>query len=74
MLYGELSKHTAEGIKLGFCEEPSRHMPWVYCFDSLDELKAALKSEVYAGDVCLFKGSNSMKLGQLVNELYPETK
>ncbi len=73
MLYGKLSKHTAEGIKLGFCEEPSRHMPWVYCFDSIEELENALRQEIYSGDAVLFKGSNSMKLGQLVSRLYPPT-
>ena len=72
MLLGELSKHTAEGIKLGFCEDPGRHMPWVYCFDSIDELEEALKKEIYPGDAVLFKGSNSMKLGPLVNRLYPK--
>ena len=72
MLYGELSRNTAEGIKLGFCEDPSRHMPWVYCFDSLEELEKALKEEIYPGDAVLFKGSNSMKLGSLVSRLYPE--
>ena len=72
MLYGELSKYTAEGIKLGFCEDPSRHMPWIYCFDSIEELETALKQEIYPGDAILFKGSNSMKLGPLVNKLYPE--
>lgn len=71
MLYGELSKATAEGIKLGFCEDPSCHMPWVYCFDDINELKKTIASEVYEGDAVLFKGSNSMKLGQLVSELYP---
>lgn len=71
MLYGSLSKHTAEGIKQGFCEEPGRHMPWVYCFDSMEELKAELERELYAGDAVLFKGSNSMKLGELVKELCP---
>ncbi len=72
MLLGELSKHTAEGIKLGFCEDPGRHMPWVYCFDSIEELEEALKQEIYPGDAVLFKGSNSMKLGTLVNKLYPK--
>lgn len=64
-------KYTAEGIKQGFCEEPGRHMPWVYCFDSLEELKKELKHELYAGDVILFKGSNAMKLGELARELCP---
>ena len=72
MLYGELSKYTAEGIKLGFCEDPSGHMPWIYCFDSIEELETALKQEIYPGDAVLFKGSNSMKLGPLVNKLYPK--
>ncbi len=71
MLYGKLSKYTAEGIKQGFCEEPGRHMPWIYHFDSMEELKGELKKELYAGDAVLFKGSNSMKLGELVRELCP---
>ena len=72
MLYGRLSKYTAEGIKLGFCEEPSGHMPWVYFFDTAEELEKALKNEIYAGDAVLFKGSNSMKLGALAEKLYPK--
>ena len=71
MLYGGLMKYTAEGIKQGFCEEPGRHMPWVYCFDSLEELKKELEHELYAGDAVLFKGSNAMKLGELARELCP---
>lgn len=73
MLYGELSKAVAEGIKLGFCDDPSSHMPWVYCFDDINELKKTIGQEIYEGDAVLFKGSNSMKLGQLVSELYPSS-
>lgn len=73
MLYGELSVAVAEGIKLGFCDKPSSHMPWIYCFDDINELKKTIGQEIYEGDAVLFKGSNSMKLGQLVRELYPSS-
>ena len=72
MLFGRLSAFTAEGIKLGFCETGNGHMPWIYCFDSLEDLKERLASELYEGDAVLFKGSNSMKLGSVVSELFSD--
>ncbi|MEG7530741.1 MAG: UDP-N-acetylmuramoyl-tripeptide--D-alanyl-D-alanine ligase, partial [Hungatella sp.] len=60
---GDLAKEIARGVKEA---APSI---LVYPFEEKPQLETWLKEELKAGDCVLFKGSNSMKLGEVVEHV-----
>lgn len=62
LLYGELAAAIGEGLR-----EAGGQSPFLLC-GSLEQVKEWLKREAKSGDCILFKGSNSMKLGEAVAE------
>lgn len=58
--YGELAKEIAGGIK-------GKKKTVLFQDGEKDALKAYLKQNLRAGDAVLFKGSNSMKLGEIAS-------
>ncbi|MDO4961995.1 MAG: UDP-N-acetylmuramoyl-tripeptide--D-alanyl-D-alanine ligase [Eubacteriales bacterium] len=69
LLYGKLSSHIAEGIQAALDKHDGKEITVLH-FDSLEALKQKIAEDVKPGDAILFKGSNSMKLGGLVTELF----
>ena len=59
LLLGELARYIAEGIRR------TDAVISVHCFDDKEELTEYLDSQLEKGDAVLFKGSNSMKLGEV---------
>ncbi len=62
LLYGELAAAIGQGIR-----EAGGQSPFLLC-DNLEQVEEWLKREAKNGDCILFKGSNSMKLGEAVAE------
>lgn len=62
LLYGELAAAIGQGIR-----EAGGQSPFQLC-DNLEQVEEWLKREAKNGDCILFKGSNSMKLGEAVAE------
>ena len=62
LLYGELAAAIGQGIR-----EAGGQSPFQLC-DVLEQVEEWLKREAKNGDCILFKGSNSMKLGEAVAE------
>ena len=67
MLYGKLAAFIGDGIAKAAGAGTG---PEILRFSEMDELINRLQKELSAGDAVLFKGSNSMKLGALVKELF----
>lgn len=64
-LYGTLAKE----IGIGITNDANTQSPMKFsCFDDFTSLKDILMDFVQEGDVLLFKGSNSMKLSEIVQE------
>lgn len=63
LTYGKLSEEYLKGLKKG-----KRHIE-VYHFDTYDKLRFALPKFLKSGDTVLFKGSNSMNLWKIPDEL-----
>lgn len=62
LLLGDLAAQIGAGIA-----EKNGNTPFIRC-GSPDEIEAWLRSETAEGDCILFKGSNSMRLGNVVTE------
>ncbi|MBS6953252.1 MAG: UDP-N-acetylmuramoyl-tripeptide--D-alanyl-D-alanine ligase [Enterocloster asparagiformis] len=62
LLFGELAGEIGAGIR-----EKGGKSPFIQCA-GLDQVEAWLQRETRQGDCILFKGSNSMKLGEAVAE------
>ena len=69
VLYGERALWIADGMKEG---RKDSGLPRICMFGAMEELKQFLEQELRAGDAVLFKGSNSMKLGALVTQLFEQ--
>ncbi len=74
-LYGERAAAIGEGIQDAVAErhkpigdEKPRSMPTIEYFSDLQELRNTLHAIARAGDVILFKGSNGMRLSDIVRE------
>jgi UDP-N-acetylmuramoyl-tripeptide--D-alanyl-D-alanine ligase len=64
-LYGPL----AEEIGNGLCEcLPENQSRSIFRFRDFDALRKTLMTNVHEGDVLLFKGSNSMRLSEIVKD------
>ena len=78
-LYGERAAAIGEGIRNAVAEphkplgdEAARSMPTIEYFTDLQELRNTLHAIACSGDVILFKGSNSMKLSEIVRDFKQE--
>lgn len=59
LLLGDLAREIAAGVK------DTEALTAIHTFDHPKDLTAFLKEQIKPGDCVLFKGSNSMKLGQV---------
>ena len=78
-LYGERAAAIGEGIRNAVAEshkpigdEAARNMPTIEYFMDIDELRNTIHAIARSGDVILFKGSNSMKLADIVRDFEQE--
>lgn len=74
-LFGERAAAIGEGIQDAVAarhtpigDEQPRSMPTIEYFTDLEELRNTLHAIARAGDVILFKGSNGMRLSDIVRE------
>ena len=78
-LYGERAAAIGEGIQNAVAEPhkpigdaAARRVPTIEYFTDLEELRNTLHAIACSGDVLLFKGSNSMKLSEIVRDFRQE--
>ena len=78
-LYGERAAAIGEGIQNAVAEphkpigdEAARRVPTIEYFTDLEELRNTLHAIACSGDVLLFKGSNSMKMSEIVRDFRQE--
>ncbi|QNM06179.1 UDP-N-acetylmuramoyl-tripeptide--D-alanyl-D-alanine ligase [Qiania dongpingensis] len=64
---GELAAEIGRGVS-----EAGGKNTVIKCFDTKEEALPFLKEQAGRGDLILFKGSNSMKLGELIDDLRDE--
>ena len=69
-LYGKLAEEIGRGLRDGSVET----VPEVRFFSDLQSLREAVLSELREGDTVLFKGSNSMRLSEIVKQLRDEVQ
>ncbi len=70
LLYGALASHIGDGIREKAAGEGGNACPQIFPLKSVDEVKDLLIRELKEGDTVFFKGSNSMKLGPLVKDIF----
>ncbi len=71
LLFGPLSREIQEGIQESQKEGRSSQIECMWCSNK-EELGSCLRSVVKKGDSVLFKGSNSMGLGEIAADLIKE--
>lgn len=69
-LYGRLAALIGESVQQ--YGDMAGHKPAISYFTDLTELRNTVCSVAHTGDVLLFKGSNSMRLSDIVSELRKE--
>ncbi|MGP1588738.1 MAG: UDP-N-acetylmuramoyl-tripeptide--D-alanyl-D-alanine ligase [Oribacterium sp.] len=69
-LYGRLAALIGESVQQ--YGDTAGHKPAISYFTDLTELRNTVCSVAHTGDVLLFKGSNSMRLSDIVSELRKE--